>query len=51
MDWGLTEAEAKRYENLVKQGKFLVIVHGDEDVMKKVQEVMNNHTNMEVKLH
>lgn len=51
MDWGLTEAEAKRYEDLVKQGKFLVIVHGDENVMKKVQEVMNNHINMEVKLH
>ena len=51
MDWGMTEAEAKRYEDLVKQGKFLVIVHGDEDVMKKVQKVMNDHTNMEVKLH
>jgi len=51
VDWGMTEAEAKRYEDLVKQGKFLVIVHGDEEVMKKVRDLMNGHTNREVKLH
>ncbi len=51
VDWGMTEAEARRYEDLIKQGKFLVIVHGDEDIMRKVHEVMKGRTNMEVKIH
>ena len=51
VDWGMTEAEALRYEELVKNGKFLVIVHGDEEVAKKAEAVMNTHTNREVKLH
>jgi hypothetical protein len=51
MDWGLTEAEALRYQNLVKEGKFLVIVHGDEETVKKAETITHAHTNMEVKMH
>ena len=51
VDWGVTEAEALRYEDLVKQGKFLVVVHGPEEIVKKAQDILNVHPNMEVKLH
>ena len=51
VDWGVTEAEAKRYEDLLKEGKFIVMVHADEAVAKKAEEVMKGKINREVKLH
>ncbi|WP_457595768.1 general stress protein [Hydrogenimonas sp.] len=51
VDWGLTEKEALRYENFIKEGKFLVLIHADEDVIDRAQKVLENHTNREVKRH
>ncbi|WP_353662832.1 general stress protein [Hydrogenimonas sp. SS33] len=51
VDWGITEAEAKRYEDLLKEGKFIVMIHADEEIARKAEEIMKGQTNKEVKLH
>ena len=51
MDLGMTKAEAKHYEDMLKQGKNLVIVQGSVEEVKKAKSLLENQGKGEVKLH
>jgi hypothetical protein len=51
VEWGIGEAEAKRYEKLVKENKLLLMVHGDEEVVKKAEEILSGQKGIETKIH
>ncbi len=47
----MTEAETKHYEDMLKQGKNLVIVQGSVEEVKKAKSLLENQGKGEVKLH
>jgi hypothetical protein len=51
IEWGIGEAEAKRYEKLVKENKLLLMVHGDEEIVKKAEEILSKQNTNEIKIH
>ncbi len=51
IDWGLSEEEAIKYENYVKDNKFLLIVHGDDSQTEKAKELLDQLGKGSVTLH
>jgi hypothetical protein len=51
IEWGIGEAEAKRYEKLVKENKLLLMVHGDEEIVKKAEEILSKQNTNDIKIH
>ncbi len=50
-DFSMEKAEALHYENLLKEGKILVIVHAKDDELQKAERVLEELGKGEVKLH
>ncbi len=44
MDLGMTKAEAEHYEDMLKQGKNLVIVQGTEEEVRKAKTLLDEHS-------
>jgi hypothetical protein len=42
VDIGMEESEAKRYSDLIKEGKLLVLVQGNEDTVAKAKEALSS---------
>ncbi len=51
VDLGMTEAEALRYEDFLKEGKFLVLVQGSDEELQKAQSALEALGKGEIKLH
>jgi uncharacterized membrane protein len=51
MDLGMTEVEAKHYEDMLKQGKNLIIVQGSVEEVKKAKALLEKESRGKVKLH
>ncbi|KKM12313.1 membrane protein [Clostridiales bacterium PH28_bin88] len=51
VDWGIPEAEGRRYEEDVKQGKILVSVRADEKKADEAEKILRNHGAENVKKH
>ncbi|NLT95027.1 MAG: hypothetical protein GXW85_05745 [Clostridia bacterium] len=51
IDMGIPEADSKRYEEDIKQGKTLVAVECSDDKSKKAQEILRQNGADSVKLH
>ncbi len=50
IEWGLDEIEAKRLEDLVRQGKYLLLVHADEDIVNKAKEILDETPAKEIEI-
>ena len=49
---GIHEDAAKIYHKILEEGKFLVIVHGNEDEIKQATEILTNHgTHLDLQAH
>ena len=42
VDIGMEESEAKRYSDLIKEGKLLVLVQGNEDTVARAKEALSS---------
>ncbi|ADU51143.1 hypothetical protein Tmar_1030 [Thermaerobacter marianensis DSM 12885] len=51
VDWGIPEAEAREFENKVKQGKTLCAVRCDEAQVDAVAQTLRQHGAADVKTH
>ncbi|MDN5346779.1 MAG: hypothetical protein PWP65_343 [Clostridia bacterium] len=51
LDWGIPEAEGRRYENEVRQGKIMVSVRANERKADEAQKILQNHGADDVKIH
>lgn len=51
IDWGIPEAEAKRYEEEVRQGKILVSVECSDDKADKCQSILSEKGSGDIKIH
>lgn len=49
--WGVHEDHVKRYEALLREGKFLVIAHGDPREIAVAQQVLQDAPAAEIVLH
>jgi len=51
VDLGMTEAEALRYEDLLKEGKILVLVQGNDEALNSAKAALEPLGKGEIKLH
>ncbi|GAB6875730.1 DUF1269 domain-containing protein [Thermaerobacter litoralis] len=51
VDWGIPEAEAREFENKVRQGKTLCAVRCDDAKVNDVAQVLRQHGAADVKTH
>ncbi|MMZ70684.1 hypothetical protein D1872_337920 [compost metagenome] len=51
MNLGMTKAEAEHYEDMLKQGKNLIIVQGPLEEVKKAKKLLTEESRGEVNLH
>ncbi|MBO8138754.1 MAG: DUF1269 domain-containing protein, partial [Desulfotomaculum sp.] len=51
IDFGIPEAEGRRYEEKVKQGHTLVAVQTDENRVNQAAEILRKYHGEEVKVH
>ncbi|HEY8552851.1 MAG TPA: DUF1269 domain-containing protein [Thermaerobacter sp.] len=51
MDWGIPEADAREFENKVKQGKTLCAVRCEDAQVDQVAQVLRQHGAADVKTH
>lgn len=51
LDWGIPEAEGRRYEEDVRQGKILVSVRCSEDRAEQAARILRNHGADNVRTH
>lgn len=51
VDWGIPEAEAREFENKVKQGKTLCAVRCEDAQVNDVAQVLRQHGAADVKTH
>lgn len=51
IDLGIPEEQGKRYEEDVKGGKVLFTMHGEEDVLKQVEDILKNHNAQNVNIY
>ena len=51
IDWGFAEEDAIKYENLVKENKFLVIVRGKEEIANQAKEILESLNKGTITLH
>jgi uncharacterized membrane protein len=51
MDLGMTKAEAKHYEDMLKEGKTLIIVQGSVEEVEKARDLLEKESRGEVNLH
>jgi len=49
VDIGIEESDAHRYADLIKEGKLLVLVHGNSDTVQKAKEALQALPSYEVK--
>ncbi|MBX3052855.1 MAG: hypothetical protein KF753_15325 [Caldilineaceae bacterium] len=40
VSWGVSESQMHQYEKMVRNGKYLVIVHGDTDAVSAAEDVL-----------
>jgi hypothetical protein len=48
---GMSGEEVRKYEEAIKAGKFLVIVHGTEDTVKKARDLLAGFRPAQLDLH
>lgn len=49
---GMKDEHSKKYDKMLQDGKFLVIVHGDGADVKRANEILNSHgTHHELNIH
>ncbi len=48
VDIGIEESDAHRYVDLIKEGKLLVLVHGNSDTVARAKEVLSSGSHKEI---
>ncbi|WP_457608264.1 hypothetical protein [Nitratifractor sp.] len=51
IEWGIGEEQAHRYERYLREGKALLIIHGDRETTEKAMQILESLSPDRIELH